>query len=73
MMHEGMQGGGFWLMLIMGVIMVIPFWRICRRLGFPGFMGLLVLVPLLNLVFFYYLAFASWPIDEAGGPDRDSN
>lgn len=72
MMQNTMHGGGFWLMLIMGIIMVIPFWRICRRLGFPGFMGLLVLVPLLNLVFFYYLAFAPWPMGDADGPGKDN-
>jgi hypothetical protein len=36
---------------IAGFVLVIwPAWRICSRAGFPGVMGLLIVVPLLNPV-----------------------
>jgi hypothetical protein len=43
------------------VLFVWPAWRICSRAGFPGALGLLIMVPLLNLVLLYVLAFAEWP------------
>lgn len=47
----------FWWPLIAALV-VIPMWRICERLGFPGVLSLLVLVPLLNLGLLYFLAFS---------------
>ena len=61
MMSEGMHAGGWAWMLLMGVILVVPFWRICTRAGFPGALSLLILVPLVNVGFLYFLAFAGWP------------
>lgn len=43
------------------VLMVIPFWKITGKAGFAPAWSLLVLVPLLNIVFIFYLAFAKWP------------
>lgn len=71
MMEEGMSGGtmwgGHWLwMLVVAVLVVIPAWRICQRTGYPGWLGVLVLIPIVNLLFFYFIAFATWPADKAG-------
>ena len=63
-MNQTMSGGGFIWMIVMGIIMVVPFWKISKRAGFNGALGLLVLIPLVNLAFFYFLAFASWPRDK---------
>lgn len=65
-MGEGMTGGGILWMLLMGAILVVPFWRICKKAGYPGPLGLLVLIPLVNLALLYFLAFANWP-----GPKKD--
>jgi hypothetical protein len=61
MMDGGMAGGHFLWMLIMAAIVVIPFWRICSKAGFPGWLSLLMLIPLVNIAFLYFLAFAQWP------------
>jgi hypothetical protein len=53
--------GPFWL--IAAIIAVVPFWRICTRVGFSPWLSLLVLIPLVNLIFIYILAFSDWPID----------
>ncbi len=53
-------GHGLW-MLVIAVLVVIPAWRICQRVGYPGVMGLLILVPLLNLGLLYFIAFSDWP------------
>lgn len=58
---------GHWLwMLVMAILMVVPAWRICQRIGYSGWMGILILIPMLNLVFLYFIAFADWPADKAG-------
>lgn len=67
-MGQEMTGIGLLWMIIMAALIVIPFWRICKKAGYPGFLSLLVLIPLVNLAFFYFLAFANWP----GPKDRFS-
>ena len=57
MFHYGW--GSSWL--VVAVVAVIPFWRICTRVGFSPWLSLLILLPLVNLVFIYVLAFAEWP------------
>lgn len=57
MYHHGW--GATWL--IAAVIGVVPFWRICNRVGFSPWLSLLIVVPLVNLVFIYILAFSEWP------------
>ncbi|TGN40430.1 hypothetical protein [Marinobacter confluentis] len=59
--------GGHWLwMLLMAVAVVVPVWRICQRAGYPGLLGLLILIPMVNLGLLYFLAFADWPASRAG-------
>jgi len=48
-------------LFIAPVIGVIAFWRICSKAGFPGALGLLMVVPIANVVLPLYLAFAEWP------------
>ena len=48
-------------MILMVVINVIPFWFISKKAGYHPALGLLTLVPLVNLIYLYFLAFADWP------------
>jgi hypothetical protein len=43
------------------LLMLVPFWKITAKAGFNPAWSLLLLVPLVNFVFIYYLAFAKWP------------
>jgi len=56
---------GLFEMIIIGTIglfvVVIPFWMICSKAGFPGWISLAVLFPVLNIVLLFFLAFAEWP------------
>ena len=56
-MYYGFHG----LWLIGAIIAIIPFWRICDRVGLSPWLSLLLIVPLANIVFVYYVAFAEWP------------
>lgn len=68
MTNGDMLGGGYLVMLVWAAIVVVPFWRICQKAGYPGALGLLIVIPLANIVFLYYLAFANWPSQKAGPP-----
>ncbi len=61
MMQDGMPGFGLLWMLLFSAIVVLPFWRICAKAGYSGWLSLLVVIPLANVVFFYFLGFSEWP------------
>ena len=43
------------------ILPTIAFWKICSKAGFSGALGLLMLVPIANIILPLYLAFAEWP------------
>lgn len=43
------------------LVVVVPVWRILVRMGFPGWLALLFLVPLVDLLLIWIVAFADWP------------
>ncbi|MCR9170620.1 MULTISPECIES: hypothetical protein [Marivita] len=56
-------GGGFLWFLVIGVLIVVPFWKLLPRYGLPSWAALLTIFPLVALVFLWIMAFKS---DEAG-------
>jgi hypothetical protein len=44
------------------ILIAWPFCRIFRRAGFSAWLGLLCVIPLVNIVAVCYLAFAEWPV-----------
>ena len=48
--------------LIITIIQIVAFCRIFSKAGFSWALGLLMLVPIANIVITLYLAFADWPI-----------
>lgn len=62
MMHDTMWFGGHWLFMLLWVAIILPpFWQIFSKAGFSGWLSLLMLIPLANLVVLYIVAFAEWP------------
>jgi len=48
---------------LVGIIFsVIVYWRIFAKAGYSGALGLLMFVPIANIVMLCVLAFAEWPI-----------
>lgn len=67
-MYGNTMWAGHWLwMLVIAVVAIIPAWRICQRTGYPGVLGLLIVVPVLNLFLLYFLAFSQWPSNRNDG------
>ncbi len=46
----------------MYAIVVIPFWQIFKKAGMAAPLSLLMIVPLLNLIVLYILAFSRWKV-----------
>jgi hypothetical protein len=56
MMMNGGGGGLLWL-VIMGVLVVIPFWKLLPRFGIPSWVALAALIPFGALVLLWVMAF----------------
>ena len=64
-MFGGGQGVAEALVLIVIVgIAVAGWWKIFSRAGYPGFLGLLIFVPIVGFVAFLWLAFLPWPVQD---------
>lgn len=61
------------VILVMVGIVVLPMWRICAKAGYPGWIGLAALVPFLNILLLFFLAFADWPALRRGQNEPDQN
>ena len=48
--------------LLISILVIVPFWKIFERVGHSPSFSILMVVPLVNLFFLYYLAFSEWPI-----------
>jgi len=49
--------------LLMLFVIIIPLWKIVKKTGHHGALSLLFIIPLLNIIMLYFLAFSVWPIE----------
>jgi hypothetical protein len=49
-------------------VIVIPYWKIFSKAGFPAALSLLIIIPLVNLIVLYVVAFSEWKIRQAKTP-----
>jgi hypothetical protein len=56
--------------LVIALIIIWPSSRIVRRAGLPSWLAIFAVVPLLNLVLLYVVAFTRWPGEQ---PERGHN
>lgn len=57
-------GPAEWVVGLLGiVIVVLPFWKISSKAGYSGALSLLMLIPVVNVLFPFFLGFAEWPIE----------
>ena len=47
--------------LSMGLVVVWPAVRICSRLGFSPWLGILAVVPIANVILLWFVAVTPWP------------
>ena len=53
---------GPFMMLVFAAIIIIPFWIIFTKAGHTKWLSLLMVVPIVNVLMLYFLAFSSWPV-----------
>lgn len=58
-MHMGPFG--LFMGLIMMAVIILPFWFIFSKAGYSRWLSLLMVVPIINIVMVYFLAFSTWP------------
>jgi hypothetical protein len=56
------------IFLIFVAILVIPMWFIWKKAGFSPWFSLLTILPVVNLVMLYVLAFSEWRVVPAAQP-----
>lgn len=55
--------GIFLLVLAINILLVVwPFCRIFAKAGYPWAMGILMMVPIANVIMPFVLAFGDWPV-----------
>jgi hypothetical protein len=47
---------------VMSILLLIPYWFIFKKAGFSPFLAILILIPVVNLIMLYFLAFARWNV-----------
>jgi ATP-dependent Zn protease len=47
-------------LLLLFILLVPPFWAIFKKAGFSAWLALLILIPLVNLILLYVVAFSKW-------------
>jgi hypothetical protein len=66
-------------LLILGIVAMIvlaPYWLIFKKAGFSPWLALLILVPLVNVIVLYIVAFSAWsvvPVPPQGWPMQPPN
>jgi hypothetical protein len=60
-MSDMMPMYGLVICLILVVLIIIPFWFIFSKAGYSKWLSLLMVVPIINVVMLYFLAFSAWP------------
>ena len=52
----------FLMIILTLVFWVVPAWMIFKKAGYHPALGLLILIPFVNIILIYFLAFSRWPI-----------
>ncbi len=56
-----MGASGPVMMLIFIALIILPFWFIFKKAGYSQWLSLLMVVPIINFLMLYFLAFSDWP------------
>ncbi len=55
---------GVFVLLVVVVIKAVIFCKIFSKAGYSWALGLLLLVPIANIIMPFFLAFADWPVQQ---------
>ena len=43
------------------IFIIAPYWKICSKAGFSRWLSLLIIIPVINMIVIYVIAFSKWP------------
>lgn len=46
--------------------LIAPFWQIFKKAGFPPALSLLILLPIINVITLWIVAFSKWKVTPVG-------
>ena len=49
--------------LSLGLVVIWPAWRILTKAGFPGWLAIAAVIPMVNVALLVFVAFTEWPIE----------
>ena len=52
------------VILVVTLVLILPAWKIFAKAGFPGWLGLGICIPVVNIGLWFFLAFAEWPLQQ---------
>jgi uncharacterized protein (DUF983 family) len=55
--YYGFGGPGVLWLLIVGTLIVVPFWRLLPRFGIPNWVSLFAIIPFVALILLWVMAF----------------
>ncbi|MDD5563030.1 MAG: hypothetical protein PHQ91_04890 [Thermoanaerobaculaceae bacterium] len=58
--------------LFVGLLFLLPACLVCRKAGYPAWLGVAAIVPVANILLLWFLALAKWPVDRGMGDLRRS-
>ena len=50
--------------LFWGLLLVLPACLVCRKAGYPAWLGAAAILPVGNILLLLFFAFAKWPIED---------
>lgn len=53
--------------LLSAAAVLWPAARICARIGYSPWLGLLAVLPFASVLLLWFVAFAEWPVERGGG------
>ena len=58
----------WFILLLVGFLWVFPIWRILERIGRPGAISLVAIIPVLGVALLWWIALARWPSQDRNTP-----
>ena len=52
------------IVLLFAVAYVVPFWKILGRIGYPKWLAIFAIIPLVSIILLWVVAFSKWSGDK---------
>ncbi len=56
------------IMLVSFIVLLVAWYKIFKKAGYPGWYTILMIIPIVNLIIFLVFAFSQWPVLKESAP-----